>query len=205
MYAVDSMIYLDYEVKRIVQLACSLAKGRQGKVTSVDKANVLESSRLWRQIAAEVAHDHPNIIFNHLLVDAAAMHLITKPSDFDVLVTSSLFGDILTDEASVLTGSMGNLPSASVGKSGPGLYEPIHGSAPDISGKGIANPIGMILSAALLLRYSLKLEQEAKCIEAAVNLALHDGCRTIDLQHQNTLSTKQMTKAIIDRMGNNIT
>ena len=205
MYAVDSMIYLDYEVKRIVQLACSLAKGRQGKVTSVDKANVLESSRLWRQIATEVAHDHPNISFNHLLVDAAAMHLITKPSDFDVLVTSNLFGDILTDEASVLTGSMGNLPSASVGKSGPGLYEPIHGSAPDISGKGIANPIGMILSAALLLRYSLKLEQEAKCIEAAVNLALHDGCRTIDLQHQNTLSTKQMTKAIIDRMGNNIT
>jgi 3-isopropylmalate dehydrogenase len=182
-----------------------LAEDRQGKVTSVDKANVLESSRLWRQIATEVADNHPNISFNHLLVDAAAMHLITKPSNFDVLVTSNMFGDILTDEASVLTGSMGNLPSASVGESGPGLYEPIHGSAPDIAGKGIANPIGMILSTALLLRHSLKLAQEAKCIETAVNLALNDGCRTIDLQQDgNYLSTQQMTEAVIDRMGNNI-
>tara|TARA_B100001964_G_scaffold200777_1_gene228068 strand:- start:1756 stop:2841 length:1086 start_codon:yes stop_codon:yes gene_type:complete len=204
-YAVDSMIYWDYEIKRIVRLACSLAEDRQGKVTSVDKANVLESSRLWRQIATEVADNHPNISFNHLLVDAAAMHLITKPSNFDVLVTSNMFGDILTDEASVLTGSMGNLPSASVGESGPGLYEPIHGSAPDIAGKGIANPIGMILSTALLLRHSLKLAQEAKCIETAVNLALNDGCRTIDLQQDgNYLSTQQMTEAVIDRMGNNI-
>ena len=202
-YAVDSMVYWDYEIKRIVQLACSLAEDRQGKVTSVDKANILESSRLWRQIATEVADNHPNISFNHLLVDAAAMHLITKPSNFDVLVTSNMFGDILTDEASVLTGSMGNLPSASVGESGPGLYEPIHGSAPDIAGKGIANPIGMILSTALLLRHSLKLEQEAKCIETAVNIALHDGCRTIDLQQdRNSLSTQQMTEAVIDRMGN---
>ena len=204
-YAVDSMVYWDYEIKRIVQLACSLAEDRQGKVTSVDKANVLESSRLWRQIATEVADNHPNISFNHLLVDAAAMHLITKPSNFDVLVTSNMFGDILTDEASVLTGSMGNLPSASVGESGPGLYEPIHGSAPDIAGKGIANPIGMILSTALLLRHSLKLDREAECIETSVNLALHDGCRTIDLQQDgNSLSTQQMTEAVIDRMGNNI-
>ena len=204
-YAVDSMVYWDYEIKRIVQLACSLAEDRQGKVTSVDKANILESSRLWRQIATEVADNHPNISFNHLLVDAAAMHLITKPSNFDVLVTSNMFGDILTDEASVLTGSMGNLPSASVGESGPGLYEPIHGSAPDIAGKGIANPIGMILSTALLLRHSLKLDREAECIETSVNLALHDGCRTIDLQQDgNSLSTQQMTEAVIDRMENNV-
>ena len=202
--AVDSMVYWDYEVKRIVELACRLAEDRQGKVTSVDKANVLESSRLWRQIASDVANDYPLVSFNHLLVDAAAMHLITKPSDFDVLVTSNLFGDILTDEASVLTGSMGNLPSASVGDSGPGLYEPIHGSAPDIAGKGIANPIGMILSAALLLRHSLQLEQEAKCIEAAVNLALDEGCRTIDLQDENALSTQQMTAAVISRLRDNI-
>ena len=204
-YAVDSMVYWDYEIKRIVQLACSLAEDRQGKVTSVDKANILESSRLWRQIATEVADNHPNISFNHLLVDAAAMHLITKPSNFDVLVTSNMFGDILTDEASVLTGSMGNLPSASVGESGPGLYEPIHGSAPDIAGKGIANPIGMILSTALLLRHSLKLDREAECIETSVNLALYDGCRTIDLQQDgNSLSTQQMTEAVIDRMENNV-
>ncbi len=205
MRAVDSMVYWDYEVKRIVQLACNLARDRQCKVTSVDKANILESSRLWRQIASDVANDHPLISFNHLLVDAAAMHLITKPSNFDVLVTSNMFGDILTDEASVLTGSMGNLPSASVGDSGPGLYEPIHGSAPDIAGKGIANPIGMILSAALLLRHSLQLEQEAICIETAVSLALDDGCRTIDLQEENALSTQQMTKAIISRLEKNIT
>ena len=203
MRAVDSMVYWDYEVKRIVELACRLAKDRQSKVTSVDKANVLESSRLWRQIASDVADNNPLISFNHLLVDAAAMHLITQPSNFDVLVTSNLFGDILTDEASVLTGSMGNLPSASVGESGPGLYEPIHGSAPDIAGKGIANPIGMILSAALLLRHSLKLEQEAKCIETAVNLALNEGCRTIDLQAENALSTHQMTEAIISRLEEN--
>tara|TARA_B100000945_G_C20427018_1_gene621119 strand:- start:8876 stop:9958 length:1083 start_codon:yes stop_codon:yes gene_type:complete len=198
--AVDSMIYKDFEIKRIVELACKLSENRKSSVTSVDKANVLESSRLWRQIANNIFDVHPNIKSNHILVDAAAMHLISQPAKFDVIVTSNLFGDILTDEASVLTGSMGNLPSASIGKNGPGLYEPIHGSAPDIAGKGIANPIGMILSTALLLRYSLDQEQAAMSIEKAVNLALEDGCRTVDLNNQKSLSTQEMTNEIIMRL-----
>ncbi len=201
--AVDSMVYWDYEVERVVELACTLAAGRRRKVTSVDKANVLETSRLWRQIAGQVAAAHPRIEFDHQLVDAAAMRLVTQPASFDVLVTGNMFGDILTDEASVLTGSMGNLPSASLGDGGPGLYEPIHGSAPDIAGEGIANPIGAILSAAMLLRHSLQLETEAAAVEAAVMRALNDGCRTIDLQRENALSTQQMTAEILARLGDN--
>jgi 3-isopropylmalate dehydrogenase len=198
--AVDTLEYYDYEVRRVVELAFELAKGRRKKVTSVDKANVLESSRLWRQIATAIGAEHTDITFEHMLVDTAAMRLITSPVSFDVLVTENMFGDILTDEASVLAGSMGLLPSASLGSSGPGLYEPIHGSAPDIVGKGIANPIGTILSAALLLRHSLKLEREAATIETAVDNAIAAGCRTADLGGQ--LTTKQMADEIIRRLEN---
>jgi 3-isopropylmalate dehydrogenase len=193
--AVDTLEYYDYEIRRVVNLAFSLAKNRRKKVASVDKANVLESSRLWRQITIEVGASYPDISFEHILVDTAAMRLISDPAGFDVLVTENMFGDILTDEASVLAGSMGLLPSASLGEVGPGLYEPIHGSAPDIAGKGIANPIGAILSGALLLRYSLGLDREAVAVENAVEQALVTGCRTTDLGGK--LSTLQMTDEII--------
>jgi 3-isopropylmalate dehydrogenase len=199
-HAVDTLEYYDYEVRRVVELAFELAKGRHNKVTSVDKANVLESSRLWRQIATAIGAEHKDILLEHMLVDTAAMRLIVRPASFDVLVTENMFGDILTDEASVLSGSMGLLPSASLGASGPGLYEPIHGSAPDIAGQGIANPIGMILSTALLLRYSLKLEREASAIEMAVNDAIASGCRTADLGGK--LTTRQMAEAIVWRLQN---
>ena len=196
--AVDTLEYQDFEVRRVVELAFKLAKGRRKKVTSVDKANVLESSRLWRQIATEVAAQNPDVALDHMLVDTAAMRLVTSPASFDVLVTENMFGDILTDEASVLAGSMGMLPSASLGDGGPGLYEPIHGSAPDIAGKGIANPLGTILSAAMMLRHSLGLETEAAAIEAAANGAVADGQRTVDLGGQ--LSTRQMTDEVLKRM-----
>lgn len=203
--AVDTMEYFDFEIERIVELAFQLAGGRRGKVTSVDKANVLESSRLWRQIATSSSGKYPGVILDHMLVDTAAMRLVTSPRSFDVLVTENTFGDILTDEASILTGSMGMLPSASLGEGGLGLYEPIHGSAPDITGKGIANPVGTILSAALLLRYSLKLEREAAAIETAVGQAIADGCRTTDLgrrldSESGKLGTQEMTDEIIQRL-----
>jgi 3-isopropylmalate dehydrogenase len=196
--AVDTLEYYDYEVRRVVELAFRLAAGRRKKVTSVDKANVLESSRLWRQIANAIGTEHADITLEHTLVDTAAMRLVTSPASFDVLVTENMFGDILTDEASVLAGSMGLLPSASLGASGPGLYEPIHGSAPDIAGLGIANPVGTILSAALLLRYSLKLEREAVAVEIAVDDTLTAGCRTADLGGK--LTTRQMADEIIKRL-----
>lgn len=192
---VDTLEYYDFEIRRIVELAFNLAKGRKKKVLSVDKANVLESSRLWRQIATQVGKEHPDVTLEHQLVDSAAMKLITGPAWMDVVVTENMFGDILTDEASVLAGSMGMLPSASLSESGVGLYEPIHGSAPDIAGKGIANPVGTILSAAMMLRYSLKLEGEAGCIEQAVNDAIMNGARTADLG--GTLSTRQMADEVI--------
>jgi 3-isopropylmalate dehydrogenase len=202
--AVDTLEYYDFEIRRIVELAFKLATGRRKKVTSVDKANVLESSRLWRQVATQVGKQNPDLTLEHQLVDSAAMKLITGPASFDVMVTENMFGDILTDEASVLAGSMGMLPSASLSEAAvglsadagvKGLYEPIHGSAPDIAGKGIANPVGTILSAALMLRYSLKQEQEAQCIEQAVAEAITSGARTADIGGK--LTTRQMTDEII--------
>jgi 3-isopropylmalate dehydrogenase len=185
--ALDTMTYTESEVRRVADLAFKLARQRGSKLTSVDKANVLECSRLWRQTVTQVAESYPDVDLEHLLVDAAAMHLLTRPTSFDVILTANMFGDILTDEASVLTGSMGNLPSASLGEATNslgyprGLYEPIHGSAPDIAGKGIANPIGTILSVALLLRHSLGMEAEASAVEGAVEAVLASGLRTVDL------------------------
>lgn len=196
--AVDTLEYSDFEIRRVVDLAFRLALGRRKRVASVDKANVLESSRLWRKIAAAIGAEHADVILEHVLVDTAAMRLIASPASFDVLVTENMFGDILTDEASVLAGSMGLLPSASLGEGGPGLYEPIHGSAPDIAGKHVANPVGTILSAALLLRYSLQLAAEAAGIEHAVDAALTAGCRTADLG--GNLTTRQMADEIISRL-----
>ncbi len=199
--AVDTLVYWDYEVSRVAELACRLAASRSGKVTSIDKANVLEASRLWRQVTTEVASRFPGIKLDHQLVDSAAMRLITHPQSFDVIVTSNMFGDILADEASVLAGSLGNLPSASLGETRLGVYEPIHGSAPDIAGHGIANPVGAILSAAMLLRHSLGLEAEAQAVETAVGQAFEDGCRTADLGVSSPLSTAEMTAAIITRLS----
>jgi 3-isopropylmalate dehydrogenase len=195
--AVDTLVYTDTEIRRVARMAFRMAEQRKKKVTSVDKANVLESSRLWRKIANEVAAEFPDVSLEHMLVDTAAMRLITSAASFDVIVTENMFGDILTDEASVLAGSMGMLPSASLGDGSTGLYEPIHGSAPDIAGRGIANPIGTILSTALLLRYSLHLDQEAARIEAAVDQTIGAGLRTTDLG--GTLSSRQMTDEILSR------
>jgi 3-isopropylmalate dehydrogenase len=193
--AVDTLEYYDYEVKRVVELAFNLARGRKKKVTSVDKANILESSRMWRQIATQIGAANPDIELEHVLVDTASMRLITGPAWMDVVVTENMFGDILTDEASVLAGSMGMLPSASLGESTIGLYEPIHGSAPDIAGKGIANPIGTILSSAMMLRHSFKLEGEADAVEQAVHQAVTDGARTADIGGK--LTTRQMTDEVL--------
>ena len=180
--ASDLCTYTADEVRRVVRRACQFAEKRRGKLTSVDKANVLETSRLWRRITEEVVRsEFPKLRLEHILVDACAMFLIRRPADFDVIVTENMFGDILTDEASMLAGSMGLLPSASLGEGKRGLYEPIHGSAPDIAGKGIANPYATILSAALLLRYSLGLEAEAAAVEAAVSRAIDAGKLTADL------------------------
>ena len=196
--AFDTLEYYDYEIRRVIEMAFKLAAGRRKKVTSVDKANVLDSSRLWRQIAMDVGKADPDIALDHVLVDTAAMKLVSSPAIFDVIVTENMFGDILTDEASVLSGSMGMLPSASLGSSGPGLYEPIHGSAPDIAGKGIANPLGTILSAALMLRYSFGLNDEADEIEHAVNKAIDQGARTVDLGGK--LTTVQMANEVINNL-----
>jgi 3-isopropylmalate dehydrogenase len=203
--ASDLCAYTTQEIERVVRAAAALARQRRGKLTSVDKANVIETSRLWRAVAARVIRDEfPDVQLVHMLVDACAMHLLRRPVDFDVIVTENMFGDILTDEASMLAGSMGLLPSASLGapqaggSTRLGLYEPIHGSAPDIAGQGVANPIGSILSIAMLLRYSLGLDEEAEAVEAAVEQALADGKRTRDLAGagENAVSTAAMGGAI---------
>jgi 3-isopropylmalate dehydrogenase len=180
--ATDLCSYSVPEVERIVRVAAKLARGRRKKLASIDKANVLETSRLWREVTTRVMQqEFPDVQLEHMLVDSAAMHLIRRPRDFDVAVTENMFGDILTDEASMLAGSLGLLPSASLGDGRRGLYEPIHGSAPDITGKGIANPIGTILSVALLLRHSLTLEAEAQAVEAAVTRVIDSGVGTPDI------------------------
>ena len=189
------------EVERIVKLAFETAKLRRGKVTSVDKANVLATSRLWRRTAAKVAEGYPEVEMKNLYVDNCAMQLAINPGQFDVIVTGNLFGDILSDEAAVVGGSIGMLPSASIGTS-TSLYEPIHGSAPDIAGKGIANPMGTILSAAMLLRYSLHQEEAARAIEAAVDKVLEEGFRTLDLWKEGfkQANTEEITKEISQRV-----
>tara|TARA_R110002095_G_scaffold98386_4_gene86510 strand:+ start:4357 stop:5430 length:1074 start_codon:yes stop_codon:yes gene_type:complete len=200
--AFSVMTYTTLEIARIVRLAAESARNRRGKLTSVDKANVLEVSRLWRQVAADVVkNEFPDIEYEVVLVDAMAMHLISRPADFDVVVTGNMFGDILTDEGSMLPGSLGLLPSASLGASGPGLYEPIHGSAPDIAGKGIANPLATILATAMLLRHSLKLETEAVAVENAVDRVLTAGHRTTDIAASGKcISTKEMGSLVVQEL-----
>tara|TARA_R110002073_G_scaffold61637_3_gene154994 strand:- start:6429 stop:7502 length:1074 start_codon:yes stop_codon:yes gene_type:complete len=200
--AFQSMAYSVREVERIVRMAAKAAQQRDNRLTSVDKANVLEPSRLWRQTAARVmAEEFPDVQYDVVLVDAMAMHLINRPRDFDVVVTGNLFGDILTDEASMLPGSLGMLPSASLGSDGPGLYEPIHGSAPDIAGQELANPLATILAAAMLLRHSLSLLDEATAIENAVAAVLADGLRTKDIARGGKhIGTKEMGAAVLERL-----
>ena len=198
--ASDLCTYTVPEIERIVRVAARLAGERRGRLCSVDKANVLETSRLWRDVTNRVmADEFPGIELETLLVDAAAMHLLSRPSDFDVIVTENMFGDILTDEASMLAGSLGMLPSASLGDSRAGLYEPIHGSAPDIAGQGHANPCATVASAAMLLRHSLQLETEAEAVESAVAAAIKAGARTPDIaaDGEPAISTDEMTAAII--------
>lgn len=201
--AVDTMIYREHEIERVARIAFEFAGQRRGKVTSIDKANVLSTSRLWRQVVSEVGADYPDITLDHMLVDSASMKLIQSPTMFDVIVTENMFGDILTDEASVLGGSLGLLASASVGaeregRNRLGLYEPIHGTAPDIAGKGIANPAGMILSAALMLRMAFGMDAEAATIETAVEATLNAGIRTGDLG--GSAGTSEFSDAVLDRI-----
>lgn len=201
--ASDLCIYHRHEVERIVRVAANLAQGRKGRLVSVDKANVLETSRFWRDVTISTLDaEFPALEVEHMLVDAAAMHLINRPADFDVIVTENMFGDILTDEVSMLAGSLGMLPSASLGDTSRGLFEPIHGSAPDIAGKGIANPCGMIASIAMLLRHSLALEDEACLIENAITAVIAAGARTADIAmaDEKVLSTVEMTDEIIAQL-----
>ncbi len=201
--ASDLCEYSAAEIERIVRTAARLAQRRRRRLTSIDKSNVLETSRLWREVTTRVMRtEFPEVALEHMLVDAAAMHLIHRPRDFDVLVTENMFGDILTDEASMLAGSLGLLPSASLGDGRRGVYEPIHGSAPDIAGRGIANPCGTILSCALLLRHSLQLEREAHAVESAVAQALAAGARTPDLCRAGVdgIGTRAMGEAILSRL-----
>lgn len=196
--AYDVEIYSEKEVERIARVAFDMAMKRNKKLTSVDKSNVLESSRLWKRIVNEVAKDYPEVQLNHMYVDNAAMQVVKDPRQFDVIVTSNMFGDILSDEISMLTGSIGMLPSASLNEGKKGIYEPIHGSAPDIAGQDKVNPIATILSVAMMLNYSLGLKEEADCIEAAVDKALADGYRTMDIakEGEDFIGRKEMTDII---------
>ena len=201
--ASSEMVYSVPEIERVVRVAAAAAETRRGKVTSVDKANVLEVSRLWRRTAARVmAEEFADLEYEVVLVDAMAMHLLTRPRDFDVVVSGNLFGDILTDEASVLPGSMGLLPSASLGDDGPGIFEPVHGSAPDIAGKGVANPLAAILAAAMALRHSLGMEIEAEGVEAAVDQVIDSGLRTPDIAAGvPSVSTEEMGSAVAETVA----
>ncbi len=207
--AVDSMLYSEREIERILRVGFELARSRRKKLVSVDKANVLESSRLWRQLAIELSADYPDVELQHMLIDACAMRLIQRPADFDVIVTGNMFGDILTDEASMLAGSMGMLPSASLagvpraGERTFGMYEPIHGSAPRRAGQNIANPIAQIMSVAMMLRYSMGLVEEAASIESAVNDVLEEGYRTYDIMEEGKtqVGTREMGDRVADRVS----
>jgi len=199
-YACDWMEYSKYEIERIAEQAFKVAQTRDKRVTSVDKSNVLETSRLWRKTVEEVAKKYPDVKLNHMYVDNAAMQLVINPKQFDVIVTENMFGDILSDEASMITGSIGMLPSASLGDNNFGMYEPIHGSAPDIAGLGKANPIATIISASMMLKYTFGLTKEAAAIEKAVKKALKDGYRTADIakEGEKIVNTQEMGKAITD-------
>lgn len=200
--AYDTECYSPMEIERIARVAFECARKRGKKLASIDKANVLETSRLWRKTVHEIAEEYTDVSVCDVLVDNAAMQLVRNPAQFDVIVTSNMFGDILSDEASQITGSIGMLPSASLNETTLGMYEPIHGSAPDIAGKNIANPIATILSAAMMLRYSFNLSEEADCIEKAVDAVLNDGLRTADIAKpgETALSTSEMTAAVIERL-----
>jgi 3-isopropylmalate dehydrogenase len=203
----DTCEYSVVEIERISRAGFEAARrraessGRRARVTSVDKANVLETSRLWREVVSRVAADYSDVELDHLLVDNAAMQLVSRPAEFDVIVTENLFGDILSDESAMLTGSLGMLPSASLGEAGaPGLFEPVHGSAPDIAGQGIANPLATFLSTAMMLRHGLDRPDEAERIEAAVDAVLERGLRTPDLAEENTVGTAEMTQAVLSEL-----
>ena len=200
---INTMRYSESEIRRIGRIAFDIAMKRNKKVCSVDKANVLETTELWRQVMIEIAKDYPEVELSHMYVDNAAMQLVRAPKQFDVMVTGNIFGDILSDEASMLTGSIGMLPSASLNAQGQGLYEPSHGSAPDIAGKGIANPLATILSAAMMLRFSLNQEAAAQRIEAAVQKVLAQGYRTPDIYSEGTtkVSTREMGDAVVKALA----
>ena len=199
----DDMVYAAHEIERIARAAFAIARKRSSRVVSVDKANVLDTSRLWRKVVHEVAAEFPDVSCTDMLVDNAAMQLVKNPAQFDVIVTENLFGDILSDEASMVTGSIGMMASASIGEGTRGMYEPIHGSAPDIAGKDLANPIGTILSAAMMLRYSFDMPDEADCVEQAVNAVLDAGFRTADCMSEGCtrLSCSQMGDRILEQIG----
>jgi 3-isopropylmalate dehydrogenase len=199
----DDCAYTVDEIERISRVAFEAAIERRGRVTSVDKANVLETSRLWRETVTRLSPEYEEVELDHLLVDNAAMQLVSRPADFDVIVTENLFGDILSDEAAMLTGSLGMLPSASLGEKGPGLFEPVHGSAPDIAGRGIANPLATFLSVAMMLRYGLGMHDQAGRLDAAVDAALADGLRTPDLsggEGTREVGTEEMTAAVLAKL-----
>lgn len=200
--AVDTLQYKRYEIERIIDEAFAIAAAHDGKVTSVDKANVLESSRLWREVAEETALRYPRVELEHMLVDRAAMEIVAQPDQFDIMVTGNMFGDILSDEGSMITGSLGLLPSASLSSAGPGLYEPVHGSAPDIAGQQKANPLATMMSAAMMLRHSLQMREEADLLEKAVFDVLKSGYRTADIADgaKQPLTTQQITDEILDEL-----